>query len=130
MKTKTLQDRLARLMPAGVPRYIRAYDNGGETADRYTVCFTGRAATIRVSNFAATYPYLVMSAAPFHPLGIGLHGEMQDRPLDTRRGWAPPIGRKCHLGRRIRFQELPEDCRRLVLSDYREIWRLNPEGSP
>lgn len=36
----------------------------------------------------------------------------------------PAIGRKCHLGRRIRFQDLPADCQKLVLSDYREIWRV------
>lgn len=34
--------RMKALMPDGVPRYIRCYDNGGVTADRYTVCFTGR----------------------------------------------------------------------------------------
>lgn len=50
MKTnKTLQARYDRLLPAGAPRYIRAYDNGGAcaggTIDRYTVCFTGRAAS-------------------------------------------------------------------------------------
>lgn len=114
---------MARLMPAGVPRYVRCYDNGGETADRYTVCFTGRAASAD-----GDYPYLAMDSSPFHPQGFGQHGSTNDRPADVRPGaWGGvALGRKCHLGRRIAFADLPADCRRLVLSDYREIWRLNP----
>lgn len=114
MKTKTLQARIARLMPAGVPRYVRCYDNGGldapkGTADRYTVLFTGRASGTYQSRIGRMYNALGMSAAPFHPQGIGQHCEARDG---------------AHLGKRIRFEELPEDCRRLVLRDYREIWRL------
>lgn len=131
MKTKTLQDRIARLMPAGVPRYVRCYDNGGTSApggsiDRYTVVFSGRAAS---ASIGGDYPYLAMNAAPFHPQGFGQHGSSKGRACDcTGNSWAgPSIGRKCHLGRRIAFVDLPEDCRKLVLQDYREIWRLNPE---
>ena len=29
--------RKENLLPQGTPRYVRCYDNGGETADRYTV---------------------------------------------------------------------------------------------
>ena len=29
--------RAERFMPGGVPKHIRCYDNGGETADRYTI---------------------------------------------------------------------------------------------
>jgi hypothetical protein len=112
MKTKTLQARIARLMPAGVPRYVRCYDNG-ESGDRYTVLFTGRASGQRIDQGHRIFQALGMSAAPFHPQGIGQHCAARDG---------------AHLGRRIAFAELPEDCRRLVLRDYREIWRLNPEG--
>lgn len=115
MKNKTLQDRLARLMPAGVPRYVRAYDNGGASVDRYTVLFTGRAADRRWKDGAYYYQALAMNAAPFHPQGFGQHCECPDG---------------AHLGKRISFAALPEDCRKLVLQDYREIWRLNPEGAP
>lgn len=140
MKTKTLLDRIARLMPAGVPRYVRCYDNGGTSVaggsiDRYTVCFTGRAATIKAvpgSYQADEYPYLAMNCAPFHPQGFGQHGSAKDRACDcTGNSWAgPSIGKRCHLGVRIRFEDLPEDCRRLVLQDYREIWSLNPATAP
>jgi hypothetical protein len=34
------------------------------------------------------------------------------------------MGRKNHLGKRIPFNQLPADCQRLVLSDYRSIWNL------
>ena len=29
-----------------------------------------------------------------------------------------------HLGKRIDFDNLPEDCRRSVVNDYKIIWRL------
>jgi len=54
-----------------------------------------------------------MSTHPFHPMGLGQHGE-----LDLYGDKAP--GK--HLGKRIRFDELPEDCRRLVLGDYVQMW--------
>jgi hypothetical protein len=68
-----------------------------------------------------------MSADPFHPQGFGQWGSTKERAADCSPGsWAgPSIGRKCHLGRRIAFVDLPPDCRKLVLSDYKEIWRLN-----
>ena len=114
MKTKTLQTRIARLMPAGIPRYVRCFDNG-ETADRYTVLFTGRSSGQFFDKYGRRiHQALGMSAYPFHPShGFAQHCEAKDGT---------------HLGkRRIRFTDLPEDCRKLVLSNYREIWRLNPE---
>lgn len=119
MITKQLSRR-RNLMPRGIPRYVRCYDNGGESGDRYTVCFTGKAG----SN-CGWYSYRAMSEHPCHPQGIGLWCESEHRHCDTNKsGFAPAIGRKCHLGRRIRFQDLPADCRKLVLRDYREIWRI------
>jgi hypothetical protein len=93
----------------GAPRYVRCYDNGGKTADRYTVVFTGRRAQ------GAFFPYLGMSANPFHPQGIGQHGTAgRQGPTDR------PTSR--HLGKRIPFSELPDQCRALVLRDYLELW--------
>lgn len=133
MKTRTapLATRSARLMPGGIPRYVRCYDNDGETADRFTVCFTGKAGVERAPGYATEYSYRAMSADPFHPQGFGMWGSTKNQPTDTmgeKPGhwyWPPAMGRKCrHLGKRIPFAELPEDCRKLVLRDYREIWRL------
>lgn len=117
--TKRQVNRLKALLPGGTPRYVRCYDNGGETCDRYTVVFHGQA------GGRNCFPYLAMNAAPFHPQGFGQHGESGLRPCDADRwGFPPALGRKCHLGKRIPFAELPPDCRKLVLQDYREIWNL------
>jgi hypothetical protein len=121
----TMKTRKERLLPNGIPRYVRCYDNGGKTLDRYTVCFTGRAAPERSPGRATEYPYVGMSAHPFHPQGFGQHGASKGQPCDVNRhGFAPAIGRKCYLGRRIAFADLPPDCQRLVLSDYVAIWKL------
>ena len=106
-------------MPSGVPKYVRCYDDG-VSGDRYTVCFTGKAG----SN-DGWYSYRAMSTHPFHPQGIGLWLANEHRHVDVNKGgWAPAIGRKNHLGTRIEFTDLPADCRRLVLQDYKEIWKI------
>ena len=117
---KSKQERESRLMPRGVPRWIRCYDNGGESADRFTVCFTGRAGT---QDGEACYR--AMSESPFHPQGVGMWLSNPLRHCDVN-GWgfAPAMGRKNHLGTRIPFRKLPPDCRKLVIRDYKEIWRL------
>lgn len=117
--------RWLKLLPAGVPRWVRCYDNGDETADRYTVVFTGSRAAMRMAGCAPQYPYLAMSASPFHPQGVGMHGHTDYQPADVNKhGWAPAIGQKNHLGTRIEFEDLPEDCRKAVFADYIAIWKL------
>ena len=120
-----MKNRTESLIPGGVPRYVRCYDNGGETADRYTVCFTGRSAVERSPGNAPEYPYRAMSAHPFHPQGFGQWGSVRGAPCDTVKGWPPAMARRCRLGKRIPFADLPEDCRKLVARDYREIWGLD-----
>jgi hypothetical protein len=93
----------------GSPRYVRIYDNGGETADRYTAVFTGRYR----HKTAGEYCYRAMSRYPFHPQGFGLWCSYHT-PIDRPRS--------AHLGRRILFQGLPEDCRTLVVRDYCDLW--------
>lgn len=75
---------------------IRCYDNGGKTFDRYTVIYMS---LLETNDF---YSCVCMSDHPFHPQGFGQHST------------AIP-GR--HLGRRIKFKELPPDCQKLVNSD-------------
>lgn len=100
------------MMPGGIPRYIKCYDSGPDgTMDRYTVLFTGRG----TREWSATsnrwlLTSLAMNEAPFHPQGFGQHV------------LAAP-GK--HLGRRIKFRQLPPDCQKLTLCDYRAIWQLN-----
>jgi len=109
-------DRFAPFCESGErePRKVCIYDNGGVDAggsiDRYTAVFTG---TRSVCN------YLAMSEEPFHPQGFGQHGESESR-IDV------PVSR--HLGKKIKFSQLPVDCRSFVLSDYAVMWRLVPAG--
>jgi hypothetical protein len=104
--------REERFMPNGVPKWIRVYDNGGKTADRYTVVFTG--------NYKGRdgCDYIGMSENPFHPQGFGQHGWSQDI-IDY------PSYK--HLGKKIKFEYLPKDCQKVVIDDYKEIWNLGKE---
>lgn len=125
---KATRDRNDRLMPAGIPRWIRCYDNGGRSIDRYFVVYTGHYP--KNGHFAS----ISMSAAPFHPQGVGQHGE-DPCPPDTYKegrpgGWPPAVGRKHWnpaIGRRIAFADLPPDCQRAVLQDYRALWSIPTE---
>lgn len=114
--SESMAKRIERLMPGGIPRWVRCYDNGGtegETFDQYTVVYTN----LREKAPARGYGiYVSMSEYPFHPQGFGQHGESKNGPIDR-----PTYG---HLGRKIKFTDLPDDCQRLVLRDYTEYWDL------
>lgn len=109
--------REQRLMPNGIPKYLRIYD--GDTADRYTVIFTGRYKGREGCN------YVGMSETPTSPLGFYQHSWHPDAIDLDRWGYAPKVGQKCHLGKRIEFQELPEECQKLIAQEYRELWNIN-----
>ena len=117
--TKKQQKRLESLLPDGKPKWVRCYDNGGRSFDRYTVVYTGT----YTRRTGGLHGYVGMSSNPFHPQGFGQHGE-SDNSIDAPLGWAPAIGRKCHLGTRIPFEDLPEDCQKLVTNDYLDLWGL------
>ena len=113
MKTN---ERTNILMPAGIPKWIRCYDLGEQQNDRYTVVFTKkRTASIRDGG---QFSYVSMNASPYHPLGIACHGA-HSHPIDR-----PAYS---HLGKPTEFDDLPTDCRKLVVSDYCELWDIkNP----
>lgn len=115
-------ERASRLLPGGAPRWIRLYDNGGETTDRYTLILTnaGRAQRTLVGWTVGRG----MSASPYSPQGFGLSFEYRERIDVDAHGFPPAMGRKGRLGRRIAFAELPEPCQRSVMSDYCELWGL------
>ena len=106
------QARKNSLMPNGIPKYIRCYDNLGETFDRFTVVFTGN-----YKKQFHEFHYIGMSSNPFHPQGFGQHGETVGMPVDK-----PTYS---HLGRKIKFADLPKDCKDAVISDYISIWDIN-----
>lgn len=95
--------------PEGKPKYVRVYDNGGESIDRYTVVFS----QLRTGWCY----YLAMNGAPFHPQGFCQSGEA---PLAID---YPTYG---HLGKKITFDALPEACQRAVMQDYRGFWGAFP----
>lgn len=117
-------ERKERLLPNGVPLYLRCYDNGGETIDRYTVVFSGK----YTHKTGGEYWVVAMNASPFHPQGFGQH-MTYPYEVDAVGKWGrpPALGRKNHLGKRIAFETLPEDCKKLVLQDYIDLWDIDHE---
>lgn len=73
------------------------YDNGGKTLDRYTVYYNNSWYN-KYNN--KTWDCLGMNSDPFH--GIGTHGSGM-------------LGR--HNGKRIAFEDLPEECQKAVKQD-------------
>lgn len=111
--TKAQARRLARLLPSPLtPRYVRCYDNGGKTTDRYTIVFTGR---YRHKTGGEQW-YVHSSGEPTHPQGVYMHGGDARGSID----W-PTYG---HLGKKVRFADLPERVRECVLADYVDLWDL------
>lgn len=117
----TTEQRKSNLMPNNIPKYIRVYDNLGDSFDRYTVIFT-RADKI---GYKGRVPMRVMSEYPYSPTGVGLWMDYDTHVIqECKNGWPPAIGRKNHLGLRIKFEALPEDCQKCVIADYMEVWQL------
>lgn len=102
--------RQDRLLPGGKPRWIRCYDNGGKSFDRYTVIFTRLQGKTESRCFG-----IGMSEHPTHPQGFGQHFEF-DHQIDRPR--------YSHLGKRITFDDLPEECQQVVMNDYKSLWEL------
>jgi hypothetical protein len=106
MSTKK-EDRKNSLMPGGIPRYVRCY-NQSASADQYTVIFTKK----RLQE-QGDFMYLGMSANPYDSQGICQHGFMIDAKVYS------------HLGKKIGFSDLPNDCREIIIKEYIELWDLN-----
>lgn len=102
-------DRAARLLPGGVPRYVRCYDNGGSTADRYTVIFTQQKDGWTRGLGMSGVP------SPSHPQGVCMSFE-HPHPIDRPR--------HAHIGSKVEFCNLPADCREAALRTYRSLWGL------
>lgn len=109
-------------MPEGIPRYVRIYDNGGETFDRFTVVYSGR---YRARGDDFFYRGMSLRPGPTHPQGYGMSGE-SPKLLDAQGStWPPAIGRSCHLGKRIPFSDLPREHQLVVIRDYVALWRID-----
>lgn len=111
MKYSNGNRKIGKIFPNETPKYIRCYDNGGETADRYTVVFTGK----YTHKTGGEHWYLGMSGDPFHPLGIGSHGASRTQ-IDY-----PTYG---HLGKKVKFETLPAKVKQCVVQTYLYIWDI------
>lgn len=101
----------------GWPTKVAIYDNGGTSYDRFTVVFYGPYVKPDV-NGQRYYEILGMSSNPFHPQGFCQH-DQSNRRIDQ------PSYK--HLGKKITFGDLPDDCQRAVMNDYRETWGLRQD---
>ena len=92
---------------------IECWDNGGKTADRFTIAISG---LMSVEDEPYTY-FLGASKNPYHPQGVGQHSnEMPVSEYESfRGGWQ-------HLGKRVMFTDLPEEVQKFVACE------LMPEG--
>lgn len=98
---------------------VRLYDNGGTTADRFTAVVTGR---YRHKN-GGQFFYRGMSDNPFHPQGIGMSGCSNHQIDAVGGGWGGvAVGRKNHLGTRIKFESAPLNVRICILQDLVEFY--------
>jgi hypothetical protein len=104
--------------PLGNPKKIypdgikAIYDNGGKTADRYTVYY------MEHGSKPGFWEGVGMSEHPFHPQGFGQHTEGM-------------LG--SHNGKLIEFSQLPPDAQKLVMRDLGEGWnegKARPLGNP
>jgi len=80
---------------------VRIYDNGGKTIDRYTAVYMFAPETWQPGCFDARG----MSKYPFSPQGFGCFTSAMPGK---------------HLGKRIKFEKLPKDCKKLILQDLEE----------
>lgn len=81
-------------------KILRIYDNGGKTADRYTVYYD--VPETKGGTVKNWYTCIGMDDKPFHPQGIGMHASGM-------------LGR--HNGKTITIDQLPFDCQKAVYQD-------------
>ncbi len=85
------------------PEFVLAcYDNGGKTADRYTVLIGG-SLHFDALNEKRLVQYLGMSGSPEHPQGFSQWGEM-------------PSYNRAACGKHVRWLDLPAHIRAHVVS--------------
>lgn len=113
------RSRIDKLLPNGEPRWVRTYDAGCKFADRYTVIFSGN-----YPDRNKQVQVLAMGAAPTHLQRFCIHTSYNKQIDVNRWRFSLKIGQKNHLGIRIRFQDLPEQCKKIVIRNYRDIWGI------
>jgi hypothetical protein len=97
----------------GAPKYLRCYETKrNPTIDRFTVVFC-HASKFMGRDYIGRVYYVGASERPTHPLGFYQHGE----------AWQWEF-RPC--GSRVRWWDLPEQLRGVVLAEYCDVWEITP----
>jgi hypothetical protein len=98
----------ARWLEGAPAPVLAVYDNGGRSADRYLVLYdySDMGAERAWYEKRREVPARAMSDAPFHPQGVGLYVEV-------------PAWSRAQYGRKVRYADLPADCKRCVEQDCR-----------
>lgn len=91
---------------------LRIYDNGGETLDRYTFIPPRWAREYRERN-PGDWTAAAASEQPFHPQGFGQ--------------WTTAVPGH-HLGKRIKWKDLPEDVQKFARQMFPEFAPPSGEG--
>ena len=106
-----------RWLEGAPPEVLDVFDNGGKTADRYTVVFGGpmlilpdNADDANMGNVHV--PYLGMGENPSHPQGVGMWGEL--------RAYEVAVYRYKHGRERIRWADLPDAVKECVIRSIAE----------
>ena len=81
---------------------LRIYDNGGRSADRYTL-IPPRWAGAEYRERSGLWVCFGCNSEPFHPQGIGMYSSAAPGP---------------HLGRRIAWSALPPDVQRAARKSF------------
>ena len=107
----------SRWLEGAPAEVLDVFDNGGKTADRYTVFFGGpmlimTGAAADVNPGSVDVPYLGMSETPSHPQGVGMWGEL--------RAYEVANYRYKHGRERIRWADLPDAVKECVTRSIAE----------
>jgi hypothetical protein len=99
----------ARWLEGAPPHVVAIYDSGAKWADRYCVVYGAplwsedyARLNAEVNRDPRLVPARSMSENPFHPQGVGLFCEVIRGP---------------HLGRKIKWADLPEKCKQCAIQD-------------
>jgi hypothetical protein len=97
----------------GAPKYIRCYEQKrNPSVDRFTVVFC-HALRFMGKDFTGRVYYISADGMSTYPLGFYQHGE----------AWQSEF---CPGGSRVKWWDLPEQLRDVVLAEYCEVWGIVP----
>ena len=86
--------------------HLRIYDNGGKTADRYTI-LPPKWAGPEWREVGRMWQAIGASRNPFHPQGVGMHCAATPGP---------------HLGKRINWDDLPPKVQQFARQTFGTAW--------